>query len=737
MSNGHETPSRIVRVAVPVPLTTALDYRLNDNDATVTSGARVIVPLGGRRIIGVIVETDVTSPLAPAELRSVERLVDPEPLLSPAIVSLIEWCARYYHHPLGEVFAVALPARLRRVDSATRADRPDAWQVAEGIDTSNQAALQNAPKQRAIFDWLATHKAPTRTADVGRSFKQASTHLRALENKQLVMRVAAGDDVEIGQATAEPPRLTADQQSALDTLGIESTGFRPTVIEGVTGSGKTELYFARMAAELAAGRQILYLVPEIGLTRQMIDRVLARFDARLAVLHSRRTEAERAAAWRAAIDGRADIVLGTRSAVFTPMPRLGLIVVDESHDESYKQQEGLRYHARDVAAKRARDAAVPIWFGSATPALTTWQHARDKRYTHVSLRQRTGGARPPSIERIDIRSRPLDGGLSAPLLSHLGEHLEAGGQVMVFVNRRGFAPALGCHACGWTMPCDHCDAPMTLYKHGRTLRCHHCGASAAPPASCPACGNSKLVAFGAGTQRVADTLAKHFPAYPLARFDRDAVAAAGELDAQLAAVARGETRILVGTQMLAKGHDFANLTGVAVIGVDGGLFSSDYRAREQLAQMLTQVAGRAGRGATPGAVWLQTRHPDHPFFDTLLTSGYPAFAEAELAERHAAGLPPFGWLALVRADSRGYAECDALLQRATEQIAVTTGVECWGPAPAPMQRRAGRVRSQLLLRADNRRALHRTLTELRQWLIANANPNRVRWSLDVDPVNLL
>jgi len=694
------------------------------------------VPLGRRRLIGIVVDVGVCSSLPRKELRSIEKVLDTQPLLSPSIVALIHWCARYYHHPIGEIFAVALPAKFRRVDSADNANRGLAWRIAAGVDAQTAKLLTNAPRQLTLFEWLAGLKHPATRAEINRVFTRPMASLRALEKKGIVERTAANDGVETGHATAHAPTLTHDQRHALNTLGMQTTGFHASLIEGVTGSGKTELYFARMAAELTAGRQILYLVPEIGLTRQMIERILARFDAKLAILHSRRTEAGRAAAWQAAIDGRADIVLGTRSAVFTPMPRLGLIVVDESHDESYKQQEGFRYHARDVALKRAHDSDVPIYLGSATPGLSTWHHARTGRYQHIALRTRAGANPQPSIERIDIRSRPLDGGLSPPVLSHLQRHLTDGGQILVFINRRGYAPALGCHACGWTAPCEHCDAAMTLYKRGSSLVCHHCGAQAVPPKQCPSCNARKLTAFGAGTQRVADTLAKHFPDYQLARFDRDAVAAAGELDARLNAVARGDTRILVGTQMLAKGHDFANLTGVAIVGADGGLFSADYRATEQLAQLITQVSGRAGRGASPGQVWIQTRHPDHPFFKMLFNGGYPAFAEAELANRRAAGLPPFGWLALIRADSRGYTEGETLLAQAAAQLAATAVVECWGPAPAPMQRRAGRVRSQLLLRSSERRTLHKCLDKLRHWLVSNTNTHRVRWSLDIDPVSL-
>nr|WP_199671450.1 primosomal protein N' [Salinisphaera sp. Q1T1-3] len=721
-------------MAVPVPLHGMFDYLVPSNVA-IAVGMRVLLRFGRRHLVGIVMACDVTPSVALDKLRPVERCLDESPLLDTALLKLLRWTARYYHHPLGETVATALPAALRRVDAAADASRNRGWQAVSEPAVDAETALTRAPRQREILATLRTAGQAIAQATLVARFPTAARPLAQLAARGLVEAVTLPGGLERGHE-GPAPALTADQSDALTRLR-DVEGFAPALIDGVTGSGKTELYFRRMADVLASGGQCLFLAPEIGLTPQLIERVRARFDAAIGVLHSARSDGERADVWRAAAVGDADIVIGTRSAVFTPMPRLGLIVVDEEHDGSYKQGDGLRYHARDVAAKRAQDAGIPLLLGSATPALETLHNAQSHRFAHLRLTRRATGAAMPAIRVIDIRSRPLDGGLSDPLIAALTPHIEAGNQVMIFINRRGFAPALACHDCGWIAPCERCDAPMTAHAGGRRLICHHCGEQAAAPQACTACGSTQLLALGAGTQRVAGALRSRFPHVTIARFDRDATARKGRLEAQLADVANGTTQLMVGTQMLAKGHDFARLTCVGVLDVDGGLFSADFRATEHMSQVVTQVAGRAGRADRPGEVWLQTRNPDHPLLHRLLAGGYAGFARAALAEREATALPPFGYLALLRAEAHDSQQPHDFLAEAAAHVPAGGELACWGPVPAPMARRAGRYRAQLLLHAGTRAQLHPILDAWQAVLPKLPLARRVRWSIDVDPQDLL
>ena len=730
---GQEIPP-ILRVAVPVPLYGGFDYLDLDADTNTPVGSRVLVRFGRRRLVGVVLESGVDSELPRERLRPIEACLDDAPVFDASLLGLLRWAARYYHHPIGEALATALPVALRRARTDQTPNRHRGWQALAATDEN--APPTHARRQHELLAAIRASGHPVAHSHLLARFGAIHAPLKALERRGLILAVDLPGALEQGSA-GTAPALTAIQQQAVERLNERSHGFNPTLLEGVTGSGKTEVYCRQMADALAAGRQVLFLAPEIGLTPQLIERLRTRFDARIGVLHSQRSDGERADVWRAARAGDADIVIGTRSAVFTPMPRLGLIVVDEEHDGSYKQQDGFRYHARDVALRRAQQADIPIVLGSATPALESLHNADQGRFGHVTLPERATGAALPPVRVIDIRSRPLLGGLSDPMLAHIERHLTAGNQVMVFINRRGYAPALSCHDCGWIAPCARCDAPLTLHGGGARLQCHHCGAQENTPAHCPSCGSKQLIALGAGTERVAGALRSRFPDVRLARFDRDSVARKGQLESQLADVASGTTQLLVGTQMLAKGHDFARLTCVAVLDVDGGLFSADFRAAEHMAQLVTQVAGRAGRADLAGEVWLQTRHPEHPLLHRLLTDGYDGFARAALAERREAALPPFGHLALLRAEAHDMQSPQAFLEQAAATIRVDDQIACWGPVPAPMQRRAGRFRAHLLLHASRRARLHPALDHWQRVLGELPGAKRVRWSIDVDPQDLL
>ena len=517
-----------------------------------------------------------------------------------------------------------------------------------------------------------------------------------------------------------------------------TSGFRAFLLDGVTGSGKTEVYLRLIQDVLAAGRQALVLVPEIGLTPQLERRIQARLGAPMAVLHSGLGERERELAWRAAADGAAALVLGTRSAVFAPLPRLGLVVVDEEHDLSFKQQDGFRYSARDLAVRRAQRAGCPVILGSATPSLETLHSAQRGRYDWLHLTGRAGGAQPPRLDVIDIRAQPLDGGLSRVLVRDLGAEITAGNQVLLFLNRRGFAPILTCHDCGWVGGCPHCDARLTLHLTRRRLACHHCGWVRAIPQVCPDCAKDDLRALGQGTERLEEEVARLFPGVPMARIDRDSTRG-GRLARLLEGARRGDFPILIGTQMLAKGHHLPGVTLVGILDLDQGLYGADYRAPERMAQLIVQVAGRAGRAERPGRVVLQTRHPDHPLLEALLRGGYAAFAEGALAERRAALLPPFSHQALLRAEGRTAKDAVDLLAGAAARAREIglTGLSLWGPVAAPMERRAGRYRAQLLAQAERRTDLQTFLATWVPGLRSLKVPAGARWSLDVDPQEML
>ncbi|HLQ86245.1 MAG TPA: primosomal protein N' [Salinisphaeraceae bacterium] len=707
--------SAIARVAVPVPVYGLYDYRINN--AWPMPGARVLVPFGRRQQVGLVVTVERSSDLPAERLKNIEQILDPEPLLDAALLQLCRWCARYYHHPLGEVLSNALPSALRRVRAAERATSR-AWR-ALSTTAAEQVLPKRAPLQRALYQAIQDNGQSMAHSDLLARWPTAAQPLQRLAARGLIAAIDEPQALLAGRGEQPAPALTAAQQAALSAAREQGARFAPLLLDGVTGSGKTEVYFQRMADVLAKRRQVLYLAPEIGLTPQLIERVRQRFAARIGVLHSARSDGERANVWLAARAGEADIVIGTRSAVFTPLPRLGLIIVDEEHDGSYKQQDGFRYHARDVALRRAQNANVPIMLGSATPALETLHNSQSGRYQHLRLPRRASGKAVPRISVIDVRARTLCGGLSAPLLARIGQHLAAGNQVMLFINRRGYAPALLCHDCGWIAPCTRCDAAMTLHRGGRRIDCHHCGAVRPAPPRCGQCGGGQLIATGTGTERVTATLRAHFPDTRIARFDRDSMARKGRLQAQLAAVASGETQLLVG-----------------IIDVDGGLFSVDFRAPEHMAQLITQVAGRAGRGAIAGEVLLQTHHPEHPQLAQLLQTGYPGFAAAALDERRAAALPPFGHLALLRAEAGDLQTALKFLQAVHDRVPATAGAEYWGPVPAPMTRRAGRFRAQLLLHSTTRKVLHPLLDRWQAALAQLPQSRRVRWSIDVDPQTL-
>jgi primosomal protein N' (replication factor Y) len=719
----------ILRVALPVPLARLFDYRApTDIAATdVAVGVRVRVPFGSRELIGVVAEVGARDPDAP-ELKPALAVLDSAPLLHGELLDSLRWLARYVHAPLGEVLATALPADLRQ-----GAPLPDTDVVSWHLQPGALEHLKRPGAPRRFAELLSTGPLTEDALDDAMEGWRAAA--RTLASRGLAEAVRAPSS-RVATDIAPGPELNDEQRAAVDAIAAID-GFGSLLLEGVTGSGKTEVYLQAIAQCLARGRQALVLVPEIGLTPQTLARFRARLGVEVHALHSGLNDTARARVWAAAARGEARVIVGTRSAVFVPLPEAGLIVVDEEHDGSYKQQDGIRYHARDFALVRGKALGVPVVLGSATPSLESLYNAQAGRHAHVRLTRRAGVAVPPAVRVLDVRKRQLDAGLSPELLAKIRASLDAGGQVLVFRNRRGYAPVLLCHDCGWSAQCRRCETPMTVHAQGRRLQCHHCGARQAAPQACPDCGGLALQPQGVGTERLEERLIELFPDVPVLRVDRGSTRRRDALESLLAELGE-RPGILVGTQMLAKGHDLPHLTLVAVVGIDEGLFSADFRAGEKLAQLLIQVAGRAGRAHRAGEVWLQTHHPSHPLLQTLINGGYRAFAEGELAMREAAGFPPFAYLALLRAEAKLAEPPLHFLASAKSRFddARIANLSVHGPLPAPMPRRAGFVRSQLLVSAPQRRALHAALDAVLPALRDGAEGKRLRWSVDVDPIDL-
>lgn len=727
------TANQVLRVAINTPLNQLFDYLPPEGCESPQPGQRIRVPFGKREQIGVIVELDVKSEVPAEKLRPAIELVDTEGLLDDELLRLLEWSANYYQHPPGEVISAALPAGLRKgaVPARTRTFewRPTAAGRAVDLDSlagkaSVQARLLAALIRNDVLDECGLRELHANWRKV----------VAALEDKGWVeCREQIARPQQAGIEAS--PDLTAAQQDALDS--IPSTGFTACLLQGVTGSGKTEVYLQLIQDQIESGRQSLVLVPEIGLTPQLVHRFRRRIDGEIVVMHSGLTDVQRLNAWLSARDNRANVIIGTRSAIFSPLTKPGLIVVDEEHDASYKQQDGFRYSARDMAVWRARQLDIPVVLGSATPAFETLNNALENRYLHLHLPERPGSARQPDTRLIDLRQHSLTEGLSEPLIAAMRRHLEAGGQTLIYLNRRGFAPVLLCPGCGAAQECTRCDARMVLHRKRGLLICHHCGSERRAEDSCNEC-EQDLVAVGQGTERLESHLKSLFPAYPLVRIDRDTTRRRGELERMLGEIRAKDARILLGTQMLTKGHDFPDVTLVGIVDSDQGLFGTDFRSSERLAQSILQVSGRAGRGDRPGEVWIQTWYPDHPLLSTLLTRGYDAFAAEALAERRKSAWPPYSYLALLRAENVSRDDVFAFLEKARYQAESLGGgrVRILGPASSPMEKRSGRYRAQVLIQAESRAELQRFVAGWRTAVGKLREARRSRWSLDIDPVEL-
>jgi primosomal protein N' (replication factor Y) len=730
----------VLRVAIDAPLRSPFDYLPPPGvaPAAVALGARVRVPVGTRETIGVVVDYADRPSVSATALKAVHQVLDTAALLDSNLMRLLRWTADYYHHPLGEVIAGALPRALR--EGAPAASSIELWcATTAGLEALGQDAARRAPKQQALLALLAGSPAGLSAEAIAARLAGWRAAARTLLARGWIehfeVAEAAGPDAA-GPARAAAPLLSAAQRQAVEQIDASAGHYAAWVLQGATGSGKTEVYLQCAARTLARGGAVLVLVPEIGLTPQLVQRFRERLDVPIAVLHSALSDAERLAAWRAARSGQARAVLGTRSAVFAPLPDLGLIVVDEEHDSSYKQQDGgCRYSARDLALVRAQQNQIPVVLGSATPAFETLQNLSGGRYRALALPRRDDQALAPRLALVDLRAHTVREGLSTPVIDAMRRHLSASGQVLVFINRRGYAPTLLCTACGWIAPCPACDARLTVHRASGQLRCHHCGHIAALPERCLRCGFA-VKPVGQGTERVEETLRELFAEEVLVRLDRDTAAKPAQLDAIVGSVLSGGARILVGTQMVTKGHHFPGVSLVVVLNADQGLFSTDFRAAERLAQTIVQVAGRAGRERNRGEVLIQTEYPEHPLLQSLLSGGYEGFAAVALIERAAARWPPFGRLALLRASTRSSGGALEFLAAARQVSPPTGEVRLLGPVAASMARRADRYHAQLLIESADRGPLHRFIDDWLPQVETLARTHRVRYALDVDPIEI-
>lgn len=729
------TRPKIVQVAVPCPLRRLFDYRLDPGQNLPAPGCRVLVPFGPRQLLGVIIQHSDSSDTPANKLRAIDTVLDEAPVLNGEILALVQWMATYYHHPIGDCVQQALPLRLRSA-KAKAEEAIELWQRIDEVEVNISARAAQQHKVAALFQQQPRW---TRAALSKEGVSWPAVY--ALEEKGLLQRSQlseaqwlANTDTHSNTSPTEGLQLNDEQSHALKTVSASFGCFDSHLLEGVTGSGKTEVYLQLIQECLDRGEQTLVLIPEIGLTPQTLSRFQQRFGEQVYALHSELSEGERYRAWQGAKHGRAKVVLGTRSAIFTPFKNLGLIIVDEEHDGSYKQQDSVRYHARDMAVKRAADNSCPILLGTATPSLESLYNALSGRYQHLHMRRRAGSAKAPHIRLLDIRQHRMHEGISESAIAAIKERLARNEQVLVFLNRRGFSPTLQCHSCGWLAECRHCDAKLTVHRGRNQLRCHHCDYRQQLPSHCPDCQHPELEYQGPGTERLEAALNAQFQQHDVIRIDRDSTSTKAGMAQQLARVHEGKPCILVGTQMLAKGHHLPKVTLVLVLDSDAGFFSADYRAAERAAQLLVQVAGRAGRAELSGEVWVQTHYPEHPMLRKLCEQGYASFAESELQARRSQGLPPYQYSAVLRADAPQLHIAEDFLGKLRRQVTAVSGCQMIGPLPAPMTRKAGRYRAGLILQSNTRRPLHQQLRQLEALAEQQKGASSLRWGVDVDPI---
>ena len=725
---------RFARFAIALPLYREFDYLLADDDAGGV-GCRYRLPFTSATRTGILLETSDTSEFDPARIKPVTERIDRQPVIDQHSLALARWMSAYYLQPPGEVLFLFLPAYLRgrRALASTRVKR---YRLATDDDDSIEKLRRRSPRQYEICQALRGSEAGLDAAGLRAINPDWHKVVQALEKKGLLQWTWQAAPPP---PAAELPSLSPEQQRILAEIEPRLGRFGVHLLDGITGSGKTEIYLRLMQACLADARQVIYLVPEIGLTSQLLERVRLRFGDLFVVSHSGLTEVQRYRAWDRFRRGEARIMLGTRSCLFSQSENLGLIVIDEEHDHSYRQEDGVRYHARDVAIKRAQMLGIPILLGSATPSLESLRNCRRETYFRYRLDHRPTPYPPPRLRLVDVRNSRLQFGCCAATLARIESHLQNRGQVLIYLNRRGYAPIVMCHECGWQAHCPNCDARLTLHQSVHRLLCHHCGHGASPPAACPDCGHDEIRHYGIGTEQLEQGLTGRYPEIPVLRIDRDVIASREALQARLRRLAAGDPCILIGTQMIAKGHDYPAITLAVVLDADQALFSAAYRASERLAQTLFQVAGRAGRGDREGEAVVQTRFPEHPLMQALTRRDYRDIAAGLLDERESFGFPPFARVAMFRADAVELGDALDLLERIRELLAATrrfAALDCVGPIPALMTRRIGRCRAQLCLIARDMKALRSVLAQAMPAIAELPGSARASWSIDIDAYDL-
>ncbi|REG82354.1 primosomal protein N' [Marinomonas pollencensis] len=740
MQEALLTPYPFVQIALPVPMRTLFDYKIPKAMALrhrLQPGMRVKVPFGKSSRLGVIVSFSEQSQWDENNIKPITSLQDEAAVIPSELMILCEWAARYYHHPIGDVLFHALPVLLRKGENAEF--RTENWwfTTPEG-QHKDLESLAKAPRQQDFLKAVQQH--PNGMSQNAISSLSLSTSAgKALEEKGLLRREQrsfnkAGE--KHTHQTQVAPILNPEQRLATDHLLDMASSFGVALLDGVTGSGKTEVFLRVMEKLIEDGKQVLVMVPEIGLTPQTLKRFESRLHTDIVLMHSHMSDRERLDAWLLSASGHAKVIIGTRSAAFIPAPNLGLIVIDEEHDASYKQHEGFRYHARDLAIKRAQHLNIPVLLASATPSFESLANALQKRFAWLKLRQRAGSAQPPKMERVDLRGQNLVNGFSQQALSAMELCLARQEQVLVFLNRRGYAPTLMCHQCGWIASCDHCDVNLTVHKRANKLHCHHCDAQKALLHSCPECQSEELFTVGEGTEQIETQLSALFKDVPILRIDRDSTQRKSAMAQLTQKIHEHNQAILIGTQMLAKGHHFPNVTLVIVMDADAGLFSADFRGMERTAQLITQVAGRAGRAKKPGHVLLQTYHPDHAAIECLCNLGYEHFAIDGLAERKSLSLPPFFHQVIVRAESGNEQEAMQLLAAMKQDLEphFPAGLLSVGPYTAIIVRKAGQHRALLSIKSANRAPLHQITALMTHWLEQATRQHKIRFAIDVDPL---
>ncbi|MBL1321398.1 MAG: primosomal protein N' [Methylophaga sp.] len=724
----------ILHIAIPCPLRTVFDYLNTDSNITAEIGMRVLVSFRSRQLVGIIVGISTsTFEKYNAKLKTIEKIIDDQVLIPQTTFELINWVSNYYHHPIGECFQAALPKKLRQQDLA-ELKTETYWQL-----ELNQDEIKLGKKQQQIMSYLANYSDAISQQQIIAELGSCKSSLFSLEDKKLIKQHQQVKQTLLACDTEPSHTLSKQQRDVVGAVWKYHDSFKPYLLHGITGSGKTEVYIQLTKQIIEKGKQALILIPEIGLTTQFVQRFRQHLDANIVVLNSAVSDGDRKQAWLLARDGLADVVIGTRSAVFTPLKNIGLIIIDEEHDGSYKQQDGLRYHARSVALIRAQRADIPIVLGSATPSLESLYNVEQGRYALLNLTERATGAKLPKIKVIDSEGPTANSGISTILYKAIQQQISLGNQVLLFINRRGFAPVLMCHDCNWIASCTSCDAKMIVHQSRNILMCHHCGLIHRLIQHCPTCKTTELKTYGVGTQQLEQTLQLYFPETEVIRIDRDSTQKVNVFAEIIDEIQQGGAKILVGTQMLAKGHDFHNVTLVGVLDADQGLFSADFRATEILAQLITQVTGRAGRGQKPGEVFIQTSQIKNDFWKDLIGQDYNFIAQKILAQRKDMGLPPGGSLCVIRAEDKQQSLAMLFLTEALELLnkANQQQVMILGPVPAIMEKRAGRYRAQLLLSCSKRKPIHQLLDHTINAISKLKLARKVRWSIDIDPVDLM